>query len=105
MISLSHTHTLCMCYILSTVSNVCHILRSVRAENAGQVRTALQEEYIKTLETFDIKFTTINPQSERHKYGERVDVRIKFEDGQPKCLFAKRNEAKIVIFDVLCLHR
>ena len=65
----------------------------------------LQEHYIHTLETFDIKFTTINQHSERHKYGERVDIRIKFEDGQPKCLLAKINETKVVIFDVLCLHR
>ena len=34
-----------------------------------------------------------------------VDVRIKFEQDRPVILHAKRNEAKIVVFDVLSLHR
>ena len=34
-----------------------------------------------------------------------VDVRIKFEQDHPKILHVKRNEAKIVVFDVLSLHR
>ena len=34
-----------------------------------------------------------------------VDVRIMFEQDRPKILHVKRNEAKIVVFDVLGLHR
>ena len=32
-------------------------------------------------------------------------MRIKFEQDRPTILHAKRNEAKIVVFDVLSLHR
>ena len=37
-----------------------------------------------------------------------VDLRVKFEhgqDGRPTVLGVRKNEAKIVVFDVLCLHR
>ena len=53
------------------------------------------------LETFDIKFT--DPRAGKERMA--IDVRIKFKDGQPHILLAKKNEAKIVVFDVLSLHR
>ena len=73
---------------------------SVKQENAGAVKHELYEDRISLLETFDIKFTI--PSSRERS---AIDVRIKFEDGRPKLLFAKKNEDKIVVFNVLCLHR
>ena len=64
------------------------------------MRRELNEERISLLETFDIKFTI--PGDENRK---AVDIRVKFVDGRPYILTVKKNEAKIVIFDVLCLHR
>ena len=40
--------------------------------------------------------------------GERkrnIDVRVKFKQGKPKVLLAKKNEENIVVFDVVHLHR
>ena len=55
------------------------------------------------LETYDIKFTTVLPDGGR--CGERLDVRVKFEDGQPNVLLLKKNEVETQIFDLICLHR
>ena len=73
---------------------------SVKQENAGAVKHELYEGRISLLETFDIKFTIPNSRER-----SAIDVRVKFEGGRPKLLFAKKNEAKIVVFNVLCLHR
>ena len=77
----------CMC-------SVC----SVKQQNAGAVKEL--GEKISLLETFDIKFTVPNS-----KERNAIDIRVKFEDGHPKLLFARKNEAKVVIFNILCLHR
>lgn len=63
----------------------------------------LRDDCCSYLETYDIKFTTVPPDGDR--CGERLDVRVKFEDGQPKILMVKKNEAKTLIFDLICLHR
>ena len=76
---------------------------SVQEESAGSIRQMLHDEHCSYLETFDIKFTAI--QSDDGRYGEKVDVRVKFEHGKPKVLLARKNEVKTVIFDVICLHR
>ena len=75
-------------------------LYSVREESGTVVRRKLNEKLISVLETFDIKLTIMGS-SER----KAVDLRIKFEDGSPIVLLAKRNEAKLIVLDVLCLHR
>ena len=72
---------------------------SVREESGTVVRQKLNEKLISVLETFDIKLTIMG-NSER-----RVDLRIKFEDRSPIVLLVKRNEAKLIVLDVLCLHR
>ena len=74
---------------------------SIKQESAASVKQQLREERVSVLETFDIKFT--DPKTGKKRMA--VDVRIKFEHDQPKILLAKKNEAKIVVFDVLCLHR
>ena len=63
----------------------------------------LHEDHCSYLETFDIKFTTI--QADGSSYGRKLDVRVKFEHGEPRVLLARKNEVKTVIFDVICLHR
>ena len=50
--------------------------------------------------TFDMKFT-VPGQSKRNA----IDIRIKFDNKEPTVMLAKRNEIKVVLFDVLCLHR
>ena len=63
----------------------------------------LEEGSCSSLETYDIKFTTVPPDGGR--CGERLDVRIRFDHGQPKVLVVKKNEVKTLIFDLICLHR
>ena len=58
------------------------------------------DEKISVLETFDVKFTV---PGERERVS--IDVRIKFDGQQPTVLLVKKNEAKVVVFDVLSLHR
>ena len=74
---------------------------SVKKVGADAVKRQLEDERVSVLETFDVKFT--NPRAGRKR--TQVDVRIKFEQDRPKILHVKRNEAKIVVFDVLSLHR
>jgi hypothetical protein len=73
----------------------------VKQVSADAVKRQLEDERVSVLETFDVKFT--NPRGGRKRTA--VDVRIKFEQDRPKILHVKRNEAKIVVFDVLSLHR
>lgn len=51
-----------------------------------------------TFETFDIKGTS---GEDRRK----LDLRLKFEGGKPKAVQVKLNETKVIVFDLLCLHR
>ena len=74
---------------------------SVKQVGADAVKQQLGDERVSVLETFDVKFT--NPRGGRKRTA--VDVRITFEQDRPKILHVKRNEAKIVVFDVLSLHR
>ena len=74
---------------------------SVKQVGADAVKQQLGDERVSVLETFDVKFT--NPSGGRERMA--VDVRIKFEQDQPTILHVKRNEVKIVVFDVLSLHR
>ena len=76
-------------------------LNSVKHGSADVIKRKLQEEKVSELETFDIKFTIPKEGKQRNA----IDVRVKFEQGRPKVLLAKKNEAKIVVFDVLYLHR
>ena len=75
-------------------------LDSVKQGSADTVRGNFQEAESCVLETFDIKFTT-----PRERERNAIDVRVKFEQGKPILLLAKKNEKKIVVFDVLYLHR
>ena len=77
-----------------------NVLHSVKKESVEQVKKMLSEEQISLLETFDIKFTV---PGERERAS--VDVRLKFDGEEPTVLLVKKNEAKAVVFDVLCLHR
>ena len=76
-------------------------IHSVKQVGANAVKQQLEDERVSVLETFDVKFT--NPRGGRKR--SAVDVRIKFEQDRPKILHVKRNEVKIVVFDVLSLHR
>ena len=72
---------------------------SVKKERVGELKQLPSEPG--TLETFDIKFT--DPRAGKERMA--IDVRIKFKDGRPNILLAKKNEGKIVVFDALSLHR
>ena len=63
----------------------------------------LEDDSCFSLETYDIKFATEPPDGGR--CGERLDVRVKFEDGRPTVLMVKKNEVKTLVFDLICLHR
>ena len=80
-----------------------YFFSSVKKESVGGIKQPLNEEFecMGILETFDIKFT--DPRAGKERMA--IDVRIKFEDGRPNILLAKKNEAKIVVFDILSLHR
>ena len=73
----------------------------VRYENSRRLQKELECDRVSSLETFNLKFMITGPDGKR----ENINARIKFEDGKPKCLLASKNESKIIIFDVLCLHR
>ena len=73
---------------------------SVQQINAGAVKQQLADERVSVLETFDVKFT--DPRSRKRM---AIDVRIKFGQGRPIIVYTKKNEAKVVLFDVLSLHR
>ena len=60
----------------------------------------LKEGKLSPLETFQIKFTV--PGS---KERNAIDVRVMFDSDHPKVLVAKKNESKIVVFNILSLHR
>ena len=53
------------------------------------------------LKTFDIKFSTILAGYSRQK----LDLRLKVKGGKLEIVLLKRNETKVVAFDILCLHR
>ena len=73
---------------------------SVQQVSAGAVKQQLADERVSILETFDVKFT--DPRSRKRM---AIDVRIKFRQGRPIIVYTKKNEAKVVLFDVLSLHR
>ena len=50
------------------------------------------------LETFDIKGTA----GQDH---QKLDLRLKIEGGKLKAVQIKRNEVKLIVLDLLCLHR
>ena len=70
---------------------------SVKSENASSLRGVLQDsESTTVLETFDIKCTS---------RGVKMDIRLKNNSGSPEVVVVKKKEQKVVIFDILCLHR
>jgi hypothetical protein len=74
---------------------------NVKREGVEAVKAEVADGKKKTLlETFDIKFT-VPGETERVS----VDVRLKFDGRKPTVLLVKKNEAKVVVFDVLSLHR
>ena len=98
-----HSYILTTEYVLLTdVILIMHgsIVYSVQEGCAAAAKRELNEERNSLLETFDIKFT-IPGRKER----KSIDVRVMFEGGRPSVLVAKKNEAKIVVFNVLYLHR
>ena len=50
------------------------------------------------LETFDIKGTAGQDR-------QKLDLRLKIEGGKPKAVQIKQNEVKLILLDLLCLHR
>jgi len=36
---------------------------------------------------------------------KKIEVRFKFERGKPEILDIRKGEGRIVVFDILCLHR
>ncbi|CAI8016455.1 hypothetical protein GBAR_LOCUS10095 [Geodia barretti] len=73
---------------------------NVKREGVEAVKAEVADERISLLETFDIKFT-VPGETERVS----VDVRLKFDGRKPTVLLVKKNEAKVVVFNVLSLHR
>jgi len=70
----------------------------VRKEDASSLRTLLQDsdEPTNVLETFDLKFSS---------KGARIDLRLRINSGRLEVVVVKKNERKVTVFDVLCLHR
>ena len=50
-----------------------------------------------TVESYDLKLSVQNK--------GKVDIRLKFKDGMPKIMTVRRDEEKLLITDILCLHR
>ena len=65
-------------------------------KSADTIREKFQKE--SALETFDIKFTLPRKRV-------RIDMRVKFEEGKPILILARKNETKALVFDVLNLHK
>ena len=66
--------------------------------NASSLRTLLQElsdEPTNVLETFDLKFVS---------RGAKLDLRLRNNGGRLEVVVVKKNDRKVVVFDVLCLH-
>ena len=70
----------------------------MKSKNASSLRTTLQDtaESTAVLETFDIKFTSRKV---------KMDLRLKNNSGRLEVVVVKKNEQKVVVFDLLCLHR
>ena len=70
----------------------------MKSENASSLRTILQDlaESVSLLETFDIMCTS---------RGVKMDLRLKNNSGRLEVVVVKKEEQKVVIFDLLCLHR
>ena len=70
----------------------------MKSKNASSLHTTLQDiaESTAVLETFDIKFTSRKV---------KMDLRLKNNSGRLEVVVVKRNEQKVVVFDLLCLHR
>ena len=70
----------------------------MKSKNASSLRTTLQgiAESTAVLETFDIKFTSRKV---------KMDLRLKNNSGRLEVVVVKKNEQKVVVFDLLCLHR
>ena len=73
---------------------------SVQQRSADIIKVKFTEEKVSFLETFDVKLTI---KGERKR--NAIDIRVKFEQGKPKVLLAKKNEENIVVFDVVHPHR
>ena len=72
--------------------------------NLSRVGKANMHQVVQTLtnldsevETYDIKIAVKNK--------GKHDVRLKFVDRKPKIMAVKRDEEKLLITDILCLHR
>ena len=70
----------------------------MKNKNTSSLRTTLRDiaESVAPLETFDIKCTS---------KGVKIDLRLKNNSGRPEIVVVKKKEQKVVIFDILCLHR
>lgn len=68
----------------------------MKIENASSLRDILQDVDSTTMETFDFKCTS---------KGRSMDVRLKNNSGRPEVVVVKKNEQKVVVCDILCLHR
>ena len=67
----------------------------MKSENASSLRQDLDES-VSLLETFDIKCTS---------RGVKMDLRLKNNSGRLEVVVVKKKEQKLVVFDILCLHR
>jgi len=62
-----------------------------------ELEAATQDE-----DTFILHFSLSHSKSER---ASTINVRFKFEKGKPEILEVRKGEERIVVFDILCLHR
>lgn len=73
------------------------IFYRVKSENASSLRSVLKDDTRSTtvMETYDLKFVSNE---------EKVDLRLRNNSGRLEVVMAKKNERKVVVFDMLCLH-
>lgn len=64
--------------------------------NAHQAVKSLTD-LASVVESYDLKLSVKNK--------GKVDIRLKFKDGIPKIMTVRRDEEKLLITDILCLHR
>jgi len=70
----------------------------VKKEKASSLHTLLQElsdEPTSVMETFDLKFISKKA---------KLDLRLRINSGRLEVVVVKKNERKVMDFDVLCLH-
>ncbi len=76
----------------------------MRSENAENLSRQLGATYYSVQTTFDLKFSTI--QTDSNPGGVKYSVRLtEAKGGTLEHTVVKKNPSNVVVFDLLCLHR